>query len=297
MSDGKREYRSVWTYLMDVPFKQDYIEVEGFRTRYLEAGRLEAPPLVLLHGTGGHWEAFCANIGPLSQHFRVLALDMLGCGFTDKPDRPYETWTYAAHVLAFMDKMSIEKASFIGVSLGAWVSVRIALENPERVERVVLVAPTGYFPMPAAALQTTSVRSSITGPPTWDQAARVISQLLYNPEKTLMDDIVAVRKHVYSCSDIGKIMPRMLTLLNPEARARNNLSDDQWCSLKQPMLLIENVDHDDIFLKTARKVSKLLPNGRLVPVREVAHWAQLEAPDTFNKLAIAFLEGAELGDP
>jgi pimeloyl-ACP methyl ester carboxylesterase len=269
---------------MTVPFKQDFIDVDGLRTRYLEAGRPDAPPLMLLHGTGGHWEAFCANIEPLSERFHVFAIDMLGCGFTDKPDKPYETWTYAAHAVSFMDKMGIGKASFIGISLGSWIATRIAFEHPERVERIVLIAPTGYF-----ARKSTSVRNNIDKPITWDQTVEVLSELLYDPKKTLMDDIVAVRQRVYSDPDIGRIMPRMLTLMDPEARARNNFSEEQWRSINHPTLLIENVDDEDIFLKTARKVVTLLPNSRLAPISEVSHWAQLESPDVFNKLALEFL--------
>ncbi len=100
--DPGASYRSVWRDLTRVPFRQGYVEVAGLRTRYVRAGRDGVPVLIMLHCTGGHWEAFCANLGPLSEHFSCYALDMMGCGFTDKPDKPYELPGYAAHVVDFL---------------------------------------------------------------------------------------------------------------------------------------------------------------------------------------------------
>jgi 2-hydroxy-6-oxonona-2,4-dienedioate hydrolase len=287
--DKSETYRSVWARLMTTPFKQAYVQAAGLRTRYIEAGEPDLPPLVLLHGTGGHWEAFCENIDVLSQHHRVFALDMLGCGFTDKPDRPYEIKDYVEHVVAFMDAMGLTRAAFIGVSLGSWVSTRLALAHPERVSRMILVAPTGYFPLAASVQGSLDARRNSADDPTWDKTRAVLSRLYHDPEKSLVDDIVAVRQRVYSLPGMQQIMPRMLTLFDAETRLRNNLSDDEWRSITAPVLLIEHVDTDDVYLKTARKVVDLLPNARLAPVKECSHWAQFENAPAFNPLALAFL--------
>jgi 2-hydroxy-6-oxonona-2,4-dienedioate hydrolase len=282
-------YRSVWNYLAEVSFRQDYAHFGGLKTRYIEAGDKDAPPLILLHGTGGHWEAFCANIGPLSQHFHVYALDMMGCGFTDKPDQPYEVKDYAQHVMRFMSSMGIPRASFIGVSLGSWVSTYIALHHPELVNRMVLVAPTGYFPLDPAFKKASQVRTSAASTPSWDNARSVLARLMYDAND-VMDDLIAVRLRVYSHPDIEKLMPRMLTLLDEQMRLRNNFSDAQWQSIAAPTLLIENLDTEDVFLRTARKVVTLMPNARLAPIHETAHWAQLEQPEEFNCVALTFLK-------
>jgi 2-hydroxy-6-oxonona-2,4-dienedioate hydrolase len=269
--DKSATYRSLWSHMMTTPFRQGYLTAGGLRTRYVEAGEPDLPPLVLLHGTGGHWEAFCANIGPLSEHFHVFAPDMMGCGFTDKPDQPYEVKDYVAHVTAFMDAVGVPRADFIGVSLGAWVCTRLALAHPQRAGRMILVAPTGYYPV---------------------SPAKVLARLYHDPAKSLVDDMVAVRHRVYSLPNMKQIMPRLLTLFDPETRLRNNLSDDEWRRIESPVLLIENVDSDDVYLKTARTVVNLLPRARLHPMTEVSHWAQFEKPDEFNQVALAFLREA-----
>lgn len=289
-ADKSQTYRSVWSYLMTVSFKQGFVEAGGLRTRYLEAGSPDAPPLLLLHGTGGHWEAFCANIGPLSEHFRVIALDMMGCGFTEKPDRPYEIKDYVAHLLAFMDVMGVSRASVVGVSLGSWVAVRLALAAPERVDRMVLVAPTGYFPLDPGVSGSVQARRASADAPTWENTVAVLKRLYYDP-RSVIDDLVAVRQRVYSHPDMKKIMPRLLTLFDPELRLKNNLSDEEWRRIHQPVLIIEHVDTEDVYLRTARQIIKLLPDARLHPVRKTSHWSQFEAPDEFNRAALAFLQG------
>lgn len=287
--DKSQTYRSVWSHMMTTPFRQGYLTAGGLRTRYVEAGEAHLPPLVLLHGTGGHWEAFCATIGPLSEHFHVFAPDMMGCGFTDKPDKPYEVKDYVAHVVAFMDAVGVDHADFIGVSLGAWVCTRLALAHPARAGRMILVAPTGYYPLAPGVQGSVDARRSSADNPTWDNTAKVLARLYHDPGKSLVDDIVAVRQRIYSLPGLKQIMPRMLTLFDPEVRLRNNLSDDEWRSIQSPVLLIENVDSDDVYLKTARTVVNLLPQARLHPMTEVSHWAQFEKPDEFNQVALDFL--------
>jgi len=109
----------------------------------------------------------------------------------------------------------------------------------------------------------------------------------------LVDDIIAVRQRVYSLPGMQQIMPRMLTLFDPETRLRNNLSESEWHRIQVPVLLIEHIDTDDIYLKTARTVVSLLPHARLASITECSHWAQFENPAAFNPIALAFLaEGA-----
>src|SRR5438128_9809255 len=138
-------YRSIWTELRQVAFRQAWVEAAGVRTRYAEAGPAEggptdAPALVMLHGTGGHWETFSANLGPHSGHFRCVAIDMIGNGFSGKPDIDYEIPVYVNHVHAVMDALGITRASFIGLSLGSWVPPRLALDTPDRLEKLIFLS-------------------------------------------------------------------------------------------------------------------------------------------------------------
>src|SRR5690606_19531794 len=102
------------------------------------------------HGTSGHLEAFSRNIGPhVAAGFRCHAIDMLGHGYTGKPDYPYEIPRYVEHLLAYLDAQNIERAHLVGESLGGWVSAWLASEHPERVRSLQLVAAGGTKANPA----------------------------------------------------------------------------------------------------------------------------------------------------
>ncbi|MEV4106125.1 alpha/beta fold hydrolase [Nonomuraea sp. NPDC049695] len=111
--------------------------VNGIKLVYREEGDPASPPLVLIHGrTADHndWNG-------ITQHFaaryRVLALDLRGHGASDHPGS-YELGEMAADVVALLDHLGIERATVIGHSLGGVVAYRMAMDHPERVERLVL---------------------------------------------------------------------------------------------------------------------------------------------------------------
>ncbi len=84
------EHESVWSDLQGVAFSQGYLDAGGVRTRYLHAGDTSKPALVLLHGSGGHAEAYVRNLEAHAEHFSTWSIDMLGHGYTDKPGHPLE---------------------------------------------------------------------------------------------------------------------------------------------------------------------------------------------------------------
>ena len=219
--DVERRYRSVWLDMVDTDFRQGHQVVGGIRTRYVEAGSPSAPVVVMLHGTGGHWETFCGNIPALAADYHCFALDMIGCGFTDRPDRPYEIGDYVEHVLGFLDAFGIESATFIGVSLGSWVASRLALVAPHRVAGLIMNAPSGLLQIsPDARAAATANRTRARAEPTWANAKAVLAQLFFD-ESAIIDDLVAVRMMTtaQSAADASGT-PRTLTLLEPEVRAR-----------------------------------------------------------------------------
>src|SRR5690242_10688498 len=81
-----QDHISLWGDLVAVPLRQYFVDANGIETRVVECG--EGPPLVFVHGTGGHLEAYSRNIAALAADFRVITYDMAGHGFSEKPDRP-----------------------------------------------------------------------------------------------------------------------------------------------------------------------------------------------------------------
>lgn len=286
----KDAYRSVWRHLVETDFRQGHAVVGNVRTRYIEAGIPGKPVIVMLHGTGGHWETFCANIPALAPDYHCFAIDMIGCGFTDRPNRPYEIADYVDHVLDFLDVAGIQSAVFIGASLGSWVSCRLSLVAPDRVNGLILNAPSGLLQLSASSRAIASAdRTRARTDPSWENAKTVLAHLFFD-ESSIVDDIIAVRQLVAAeaiLDDNGT--PRTLTLLDTEVRARNLLSKEEWAAIPVPTLIIAHVDAPDDFLTTAREIEQLIPNARVAEIHQARHWPHFEQPEAFNAAARDFL--------
>ena len=129
--------KTIWNYLQGTDFQQRFYNAAGVRTRVIESGSSEKV-LIFLHGTGGHAEAYLKNIASHSEHFRVLAIDMVGHGYTDAPNISYDMQCYVDFLLDFLDEIGAEKAYISGESLGATVAAWFAIAHPNRVEKIVM---------------------------------------------------------------------------------------------------------------------------------------------------------------
>lgn len=281
-------YRSIWTYLDNVRHTLDWIDAGGVRTRYLETGDPDGPVVVLLHGTAGSLENFSANYGSLARTHRVIGLDMLGCGYTDKPDRPYLITDYADHVLAVLDALGIATASVIGVSLGSWVGARLAVDHPDRIDRLVMVAPAGIVVDAAEeekfGADVRSRRQGAADAPSWESVTTAMSRLVLDPDD-LIDDLVAVRLRIYQQPEMVVAMGNLLAFTT----GGQDLSREEWARLEQPVLIIAAVDAPNMFLDNARLLGEIVPNAEVVEMTGCDHWAQFERANEFNVLASGFL--------
>ncbi|HVF95342.1 MAG TPA: alpha/beta hydrolase [Sphingomonas sp.] len=295
MTDEHKDgYRSIWSYLAEVAFRQDYVTVGDVRVRYAEAGDPAAPTVIMLHGTGGHWEAFCANIGPFAQHFHVLAFDMVGAGFSSKPDRPYRVDELARFVKAFMDAKAIARAHLVGVSLGAQTSARFAIDFPAHVDRIVLVSPVGLTRLAPRSgddsEQQMQRRAAIVRDTSWDSTKSIFDGLIHDP-RDVLDDLVSIRQRIHRMPGAERDMLNVFAMIKPEHYLSGSLGDDELATMRAPTLAFVS-EHDAPFFKeSARVIGELAPDARVVPLGGVAHWAQFETCDYFNDTAIAFLKG------
>src|SRR5258708_19896067 len=96
------EFESVWSDLQGVAFEQGYLIAGGVRTRYLRAGDPGKPVLMLLHGSGGHAEAYVRNLAAHAEHFWTWPIDMLAHGYTDNPGLPLEIPHYVGHLIPLL---------------------------------------------------------------------------------------------------------------------------------------------------------------------------------------------------
>ena len=160
MAGQQQEAAREWESIYDFPdkVKSCFVEVDGYRTHYLECGPHDAPPLLLFHGgnfqTGMASGRWFPNMIPLGRDFRVIALDQLGGGLTDAPrdiDDLGHVRVRADHAIAFMDVLGAGPMHLLGQSQGSWIATYIALKRPDLVDRLVLV-DTASVALPAGGM-------------------------------------------------------------------------------------------------------------------------------------------------
>ncbi len=286
---GDRPYRSIWTHLREVAFTQGFLEIDGVRTRYAEAGPADAPVVMMLHGTGGHWETFAANLGPYARQYRCIAIDMIGNGFSDKPDTDYEIAVYIDHVRAVMRELGVVRASFIGVSLGSWVAARLAHDHPEQVEALIFLATAGLIATRTNMDRIRAERTKAVNDPSWASISAMFEHLIADPANRI-DDLVALRQAVYGLPEMKRAIDHILILQDPDVRDRNLLSEQEWSKITAPAFVVASGKDHNEYENTSRRVAGLMPNARLFEMPEVRHWPHFEDPDTFNSASLAFLQ-------
>lgn len=129
----------------DIAYSYDvkYQKVRNINIAYIDEGKSDKV-LLLIHGLGTNAKSWDKNIAELSKEFRVIALDLPGYGKSDKGFYKYSMSWYATVLSEFLDVLKIPKASFVGHSMGGQISIHAALNYPNKVDKLVLIAPAGF---------------------------------------------------------------------------------------------------------------------------------------------------------
>ncbi|GLS99762.1 2-hydroxy-6-ketonona-2,4-dienedioic acid hydrolase [Sphingobium jiangsuense] len=290
--NGDRPFGSVWSDLTGVSFTQGFLDAGGVRTRYLSSGDPDKP-LLLLHGVGGHAEAYSRNLGPHGAHFWVVAIDMLGHGWTDKPEIDYQVGDYARHVLNVMKALGRERASFSGESLGGWVATHIAVHHPDVVDRLVLNTAGGWTAHPEVMQRLKQLSNEAASDPSPERIRTRLEFLMY--DKTLVsDDLIETRRAIYAQPGFADTMRRIMCLQEMEIRRPNMITEAQYRSIAAPSLVVWTSHDPTATPEEGRQIAEMIPDCRYVVMNRCGHWPQYEDADRFNALHIAFLRGEAL---
>lgn len=265
------------------------------RLHYNEAG--DGPVLVMLHGGGpgaSSWSNFKQNLPGLSEHFRVLLVDQPGYGGSDKPVVTEPFWTYSARAVKhLLDELGVDKAHFVGNSLGGGTTLKFAQDYPERADRLVLMGPGGgalniFAPEPSEGIK---LLMSYYAPP--------------GPSREKMDAFIRIMLYDHSLVTEQLIDERYEASIDPETMqgamnvlgglANRSEEAELWRYLdKIPHRTLLTWGRDDrvLPLDGAFFALKRMPDARLHVFPKCGHWAQLEHLEEFNWLTVKFLSQA-----
>ncbi|MEI9991983.1 MAG: alpha/beta fold hydrolase [Rhizomicrobium sp.] len=279
----------LWPEIANGAIRLGFVNAGGIRTRYIEAGdTASSEAVVFVHGTGGHLESFTRNLLPHAERFRTVALDMVGHGFSDKPDHDYEIPHYVRHLLDFCDALGIERAHLHGESLGGWIVAQFAIDHPERVASLTLNTAGGLNtdPVVMKRVYTVTMKAVAEASP---QTVRARLEWLMNDPSRVTDDLVELRHRIYTQPGFLRAMEHILCLQDMEIRMRNVLTDEGLTRIGAPTLVIWTEHDPTAPVATGERFVAAIPDSRLVVMSDCAHWPQWEKAEEFNALHLDFL--------
>jgi 2-hydroxy-6-oxonona-2,4-dienedioate hydrolase len=281
-------YQSVWSDLTGVSFTQGFLRADGIRTRYLSSGRPDQPLLLLLHGTGGHAEAYSRNLAAHGEHFHTVAIDMIGHGWSDKPASGYEIANYGAHVLAVLGALGREKAHVSGESLGGWVAAWLALHYPDKIDRLVLNTAGGWTAHAEVMGLIKRLSMEAVRDPNPDRIRSRLEFLMHDTTK-VNDDLVETRRAIYAQPGYADVMEQILCLQDMEIRRRNMFTDEETRRISAPAMVLWTSHDPTATPEEGERISQLIPGARFEVMNGCGHWPQFEEADKFNRLHLDFL--------
>jgi len=280
----------MWNAMANTSMSLSFQDVGGTRTRVLEAG--VGPPLVLLHGIGGHLEAYMHNVPVLSQHFRVIAYDMPGHGYSDGSVDDQELLDYTDHLAALLDLLDLDAVSLNGESLGGWVSMKFAYAHPDRTWRIVLNTPGGTEARPEVMQRLRMLSQQAADEPTAERIRTRLEWLMAD-NATVTDELVEARRQIYSQSHFAESMRHIMCLQDPAVRRRNMVTDEELRAIRCPALVVWTSNDPSGPAAQGMHIADTIPGGRFHFIDKAGHWPQWEQTEEFNKVVVSFLEEPE----
>jgi len=267
---------------------EEFIKVNGINTHYVVAG--SGRPLLLLHGLGGHWGHWEANIPALAQHYRVYAPDIAGFGLSDKPQAADRNLEFLLHFLrGFLDVQEIAQAVVIGNSMGGFLALQMALTYPQRVSALVLVAAAGLGPQIGwiLRLQGLPLLGDLVTIPSRRLVRLAVRSLFYDKAKATPQ---IVEEHYQHFCRPGARQCYLAVIHNGIGRGgQHYVLLDRLPQISVPTLLVWGAQDRLLPVRQAHAAAARLPHSRLHVLPECGHCPQMEKPEEFNRLVLDFL--------
>jgi pimeloyl-ACP methyl ester carboxylesterase len=237
-----------------------YAPVNDIQMYYAIYGAGE--PLILLHGGLGHSDVWGNQIPVLAQHFKVITADSRGHGRSTRSAQPYSYALMASDVIALMDYLKIDKASILGWSDGGIIGLDIAMNHPERLNRLFAFG---------ANTNVAGLRPDIDKNPVFSKYIEVAGQDYARLSKTPKE----YDAFVAQISQMWATQP--------------DYKPEQLAKISVPVAIADGEHDEAIRQEHDVEMAKAIPGAKLVILPGVSHFAFLQNPDEFNKAVLDFL--------
>jgi pimeloyl-ACP methyl ester carboxylesterase len=256
------------------------ITINGTRIHYLDHGTGE--DVTFLHGLGGNCHEWDRQIENFSDRFRVIVPDLKGHGLSDLPMAPiYTPFDHASDLVALWDALGIEKSWVVGLSMGGFVALALAVAHPKRLKGIVLTSTSPYVDKDSKEVgerwiqifQTEGINAYLT---------RVMKDLFtldfYLNDREEVERFIESQKH------------RNLAGIVPSANGNNTFDiRAELSGIRLPTLIVHGLNDRVINPAHARRMRQAIPGAEVRLFTDTGHVVNVERAREFNQTVIEFL--------
>jgi 2-hydroxymuconate-semialdehyde hydrolase len=261
------------------------IDVNGIATNYHDQG--QGAPVILIHGSGPGvtaWANWRNTIPFLAQGFRVIAPDILGFGYTERPHGvQYNTYTWMNHLVGLLDVLELERVSLVGNSFGGALALNIASKFPGRVDRLVLMGSVGV------PFNITEGLDAVWGfEPSLPAMRRLLDIFAYD-RSLVSDELAELRLAAATRPGVQEAFSAMFPAPRQQGVDALTVDEDAIAKLPHSTLIIHGRDDRVIPLSNSLRLHELIDQSQLHVFGRCGHWVQIEHASEFNNMLQTFL--------
>jgi pimeloyl-ACP methyl ester carboxylesterase len=270
-------------------------EVDGAPVSYVDIGSGEREPIVFVHGLGGQWQNWLENLPRAARERRAIALDLPGFGLSAMPPDRITISGYGRTVNALCERLGLGRVEIVGNSMGGHIGAEVAIQFPQRVDRLILVSAAGITSADLAQAPILTLGRIATAVATWGAARN--RELASRPKSRHLALAMVARHPSLLKADLayeGFFKGTGKPGFDQALRASLDYDfRDRLPEIRHPTLIVWGEKDAIIPVKDAHEFERLIPDSRKVVMEETGHIAMAERPATFNDLMMDFL--AETG--
>ena len=256
------------------------IKVGDIQYFILTAGA--GPAIVLIHGLGGGSGEWWKQIHDFSRRYRVVAPDLRGHGQSDKPDEAaYTPSTFANDLSLLLDELKIRRAWFCGISMGGFVTLRMALDFPEKVAGMILTSTASY--VDEYTLKVGSRWGEAFLSKGFDAYMKLLIEDVFDPSYIRSYE-ADIKKFVEDQKHRDPETVRRAGLGAATFDVRADLPD-----ISQPTLVVHGENDRVVLPQHAKLLHEQIGHSELLIIPECGHFVILEKPEAFNKDVLDFI--------
>jgi 2-hydroxy-6-oxonona-2,4-dienedioate hydrolase len=289
---------TLWVFGQGTPdylsIPSNKVKISGVNVHFVEAGK--GPPILFLHGLGGSWRDWSANLPAFAAEYRVLAMDFPGFGESDKPEVQYSIEWLTDVVEQFLRVQEIDRVTLVGHSMGGVVALNVASRPKSRVKKLVICDAVGIGDK--SEFLAYSMSKKIMGPDTeWE----FVESLLKNQFRAMADDLIEKQKP-QTARDLFESLKMPITgnpllPMTPEVQMTASIFDfdirQKLASVQQPTLIVWGAKDPVASPQDASFLQTKIPSSILILFPGSGHSPMMENPSLFNQELRKFLQAGE----